>query len=297
MTLEVTQAAKDHIIKIGYDVAYGARPLRRVIQNMIEDPLAEQLLLGTYEPGQTVVVDKDPEAGLDIRAASSAKTPRRGLADRRRTRHGVRVAAAPRAATSARRAATAFLRWEGQCRTCGAWNSLVETLVRDEPRRAAAGAVRAGDAPGRARAGRRPSRPSTALPTGIGELDRVLGGGLVPGSLVLLGGEPGIGKSTLLLQVAAGVAEARRRGVLYATRRGVGRRRSGCGPRGSGSSTARPASAIRVVAETRGGPDRRAGARRSGPGCWSSTRSRPRRSTSSTGRRAASARCASRRCG
>jgi len=69
MALEVTQAAKDHIIKIGYDVAYGARPLRRVIQNMIEDVLAEQLLLGKYETGMTVVVDKSSEAGLDIRAA------------------------------------------------------------------------------------------------------------------------------------------------------------------------------------------------------------------------------------
>jgi ATP-dependent Clp protease ATP-binding subunit ClpC len=69
MQLEVTQAAKEHIIKLGYDVAYGARPLRRVIQNMIEDVLAEQLLLGKFEPGSTIVVDKDPEAGLDIRLA------------------------------------------------------------------------------------------------------------------------------------------------------------------------------------------------------------------------------------
>ena len=70
-------------------------------------------------------------------------------------------------------------------------------------------------------------------PVGIGELDRVLGGGLVAGSVVLLGGEPGIGKSTLLLQVAAGVAHARP-GVLYATGEesaGPGR---GCGPRASG---------------------------------------------------------------
>ena len=50
-------------------MAYGARPLRRVIQNMIEDVLAEHLLLGKYEPGSTIVVDKDPEAGLDIRLA------------------------------------------------------------------------------------------------------------------------------------------------------------------------------------------------------------------------------------
>jgi ATP-dependent Clp protease ATP-binding subunit ClpC len=66
MTLEVTQAAKDHIIKIGYDVAYGARPLRRVIQNMVEDVLAEQLLLRKYTQGMTIMVDKSSEAGLDI---------------------------------------------------------------------------------------------------------------------------------------------------------------------------------------------------------------------------------------
>jgi ATP-dependent Clp protease ATP-binding subunit ClpC len=71
MSLDVTPAAKDHIIKLGYDVAYGARPLRRVIQNMIEDVLAEHLLLGKYEPGTTIVVDKDPEAGLDIHAAET----------------------------------------------------------------------------------------------------------------------------------------------------------------------------------------------------------------------------------
>ena len=74
MSLEVTDAAKEHIIKLGYDVAYGARPLRRVIQNMVEDVLAEHLLLGRYEPGTTIVVDKDPEAGLDIHAADQ-RTP------------------------------------------------------------------------------------------------------------------------------------------------------------------------------------------------------------------------------
>jgi ATP-dependent Clp protease ATP-binding subunit ClpC len=74
MSLEVTQEAKDHIIKLGYDPAYGARPLRRVIQNMIEDVLAEHLLLAKYEPGTTIVVDRDPEAGLDIHAAE-VKTP------------------------------------------------------------------------------------------------------------------------------------------------------------------------------------------------------------------------------
>ena len=74
MSLEVTDAAKEHIIKLGYDVAYGARPLRRVIQNMVEDVLAEQLLLGSFEPGSTIVVDRDPEAGLDIHLAEP-RTP------------------------------------------------------------------------------------------------------------------------------------------------------------------------------------------------------------------------------
>jgi DNA repair protein RadA/Sms len=113
-----------------------------------------------------------------------------------------------------------FLRWEGQCRACSAWNSLVETQVRSEPRPSRAVGTGVGGAflttatrlvdvgePERAR-----------LPVGIGELDRVLGGGLVPGSVVLLGGEPGIGKSTLLLQAAAGIAGlVGPERVLYAT--------------------------------------------------------------------------------
>jgi ATP-dependent Clp protease ATP-binding subunit ClpC len=72
--LDITQDAKDHIIKLGYDVDYGARPLRRVIQSMVEDPLAEALLLGQYSPGQTVVVDRSPDAGLTIEALAE-KTP------------------------------------------------------------------------------------------------------------------------------------------------------------------------------------------------------------------------------
>jgi DNA repair protein RadA/Sms len=116
-----------------------------------------------------------------------------------------------------------FLRWEGQCRSCGGWNTLVETIVREVPRTA-----RRVDAAGAGGAGATASAESLAgiadadlprLPLGIGELDRVLGGGLVPGSLVLLGGEPGIGKSTLLLQAAAGLTRTAggTTGVLYAT--------------------------------------------------------------------------------
>ena len=64
--LQITQEAKDHIIKLGYDIDYGARPLRRVIQNMVEDQLAEGLLMGRFQPGMTVVVEKSEDAGLSI---------------------------------------------------------------------------------------------------------------------------------------------------------------------------------------------------------------------------------------
>ena len=106
----------------------------------------------------------------------------------------------------------AFLRWEGQCRACGAWNSLVETVVRDTPR-AARGVHIAPDSGAPVALTDIGESDVPRLATGIAELDRVLGGGIVPGSLVLVGGEPGIGKSTLLLQAAAGLG----RPVLYAT--------------------------------------------------------------------------------
>jgi DNA repair protein RadA/Sms len=103
--------------------------------------------------------------------------------------------------------AEVYLRWEGQCRACGAWNSLVETLVR-EPSRSTKSANRpAGLTRGGAVALADLHEAGVPrLPVGISEFDRVVGGGLVPGSLVLVGGEPGIGKSTLVLQAAAGLA-------------------------------------------------------------------------------------------
>jgi ATP-dependent Clp protease ATP-binding subunit ClpC len=72
--LEVSQEAKDHIIKLGYDADYGARPLRRVIQNLIEDPLAEALLVGRFKAGDTVVVDRSEASGLTIEPLAE-KTP------------------------------------------------------------------------------------------------------------------------------------------------------------------------------------------------------------------------------
>jgi DNA repair protein RadA/Sms len=109
-----------------------------------------------------------------------------------------------------------YLRWEGQCRSCESWNTLVETVVRVQTRadeaRTASRAARAGARPGATLESlAQPGEvPLPRIATGLAELDRVLGGGLVPGSLVLLGGEPGVGKSTLLLQVAAGVVAVER---------------------------------------------------------------------------------------
>ena len=110
-----------------------------------------------------------------------------------------------------------FLRWEGQCRSCAAWNTLVETVVTARAS-ARAGATRPARTAEPVPLSAPADAPTPRLSTGMRELDRVLGGGIVPGSLLLIGGEPGVGKSTLLLQVAGGVAGAPDpRGVLYAT--------------------------------------------------------------------------------
>ncbi len=111
-------------------------------------------------------------------------------------------------------------RWLGRCPECGAWSTLVEESLGGEagaaPARDLLGADPTATATGVAR--RLAEIEASALPriaTGVAELDRVLGAGLVPGSVVLLGGEPGIGKSTLALQVAAGAKTAGP--ILYLT--------------------------------------------------------------------------------
>ncbi|MGE5505581.1 MAG: DNA repair protein RadA [Actinomycetota bacterium] len=94
-------------------------------------------------------------------------------------------------------------RWVGKCEACGDWNSIVEEAVREEVPKGLSGGK-----------GKRiefvtlegTAAPLPRLPTGIAELDRVCGGGLVPGSCLLVGGDPGIGKSTMLLQAAAGLS-------------------------------------------------------------------------------------------
>ena len=131
MTLEITQAAKEHLIKLGYDQAYGARPLRRTIQNLIEDPLAEHLLLGRYNQGDTIVVDLDPDGNGLTHRGHRGEDAGRSLTPGRRVARVARV----QSRFVCQSCGAAVPRWEGQCRTCGEWNTLVETVVRDEPRR------------------------------------------------------------------------------------------------------------------------------------------------------------------
>ena len=98
-------------------------------------------------------------------------------------------------------------RWQGRCDACGAWNSIIEEnptggIGAQAARKAGKG--RLIEFQGLASTGSEPPRTAT----GIGELDRVTGGGFVPGSVILLGGEPGVGKSTLLIQACASLARA-----------------------------------------------------------------------------------------
>ena len=124
----------------------------------------------------------------------------------------------------------AYVRWSGRCEACGEWNTLVEE----------------GSAAPTARSSRKgrlfvveplKGEPNEAprLPSGMAEFDRVTGGGLVRGSVLLLGGDPGIGKSTLLLEVAAAFARAGHRAVYI----------SGRGSRGPGAAARRTAWSLR----------------------------------------------------
>ena len=101
---------------------------------------------------------------------------------------------------------SAQAKWSGRCPACGAWNSLVEEIQSRPP-----GAL----APTRGARGRmglefetleQTAATAPRIATGVVGFDRVCGGGVVPGSAILLGGDPGVGKSTLLLQVAANAA-------------------------------------------------------------------------------------------
>src|SRR5499427_3366062 len=116
-------------------------------------------------------------------------------------------------------------KWQGRCDQCGEWNTLVEEIVAPRVVAGTASARRAAGARGLAEGGSVAVAPrlrdvvgshADRWQTGLDEFDFVLGGGIVPGSMILVGGERGIGKSTLLLQVAARLEQAGRP-VLYAT--------------------------------------------------------------------------------
>ena len=104
-------------------------------------------------------------------------------------------------------------KWQGQCAACGEWNTLVAEILTAKPRKPNQASGAQNDASSSLAA--LAVAESPRLSTGSGELDRVLGGGLVPGSVTLIGGDPGIGKSTLMLQAAAALNASG--AVLYAT--------------------------------------------------------------------------------
>src|SRR5688500_15924305 len=105
-------------------------------------------------------------------------------------------------------------RWQGQCPACSAWNTLVEELNTKSKKEKSAPSAH-GRTPTKSQPlGEITSTSEARWATDLDEFDFVLGGGIVPGSLILIGGEPGIGKSTLLLQVAARLASSGRR-ALY----------------------------------------------------------------------------------
>jgi DNA repair protein RadA/Sms len=98
------------------------------------------------------------------------------------------------------------LRWQGQCPQCNAWNTLVESVVEQGGPNASRFSALAGNTSRLQALAELEPREAPRIPTGIEEFDRVLGGGLVPGGVVLIGGDPGIGKSTLLLQALCRLA-------------------------------------------------------------------------------------------
>ena len=223
-----------------------------------------------------------------------------------KTLHALRESLAPPNALVSPKAKTVYRctdcgadhpKWAGRCDACGEWNTLVEEMATSRAAATASGRRVAGsEVDGRGRQRRADSAPSRhqelrGPPTGrpaSGEFDFVLGGGIVPGSMVLVGGEPGIGKSTLLLQVAGRLQAAR---PLDALRRPARNRRSrsSCAPTGCDGSRGRCRAAQRDASSRRSSPP----PARSGPTRSSSIRSRRSSPAISRARPATSGRCAS----
>src|SRR5215475_10635199 len=104
-------------------------------------------------------------------------------------------------------------RWQGKCEACGEWNTIVEEGAAADARMAGPGKPARKGRPFALEPLAGESLDAPRLPSGIAELDRVTGGGFVRGSVLLVGGDPGIGKSTLLIQAAAALARAGHRAV------------------------------------------------------------------------------------
>ncbi|MFN8111074.1 MAG: DNA repair protein RadA [Thermoleophilia bacterium] len=129
-------------------------------------------------------------------------------------------------------------RWVGRCASCQAWGAVSEAVAT--PRGRALEVV-----PGVVRLGDTAEAPPARMATGLEELDRVLGGGLVPGSLVLVGGEPGIGKSTMVLQALAALGEAGRDVLLVTGEESLAQVRT------RAMRLTAPTDSVGVLAETR----------------------------------------------
>jgi DNA repair protein RadA/Sms len=137
-------------------------------------------------------------------------------------------------------------RWAGRCPGCGEWNTLVEQVRPAAPRAAGAGDARHRAAPvSPVRLADVEAVDHERLSTGIGELDNVLGGGIVPGSLVLIGGSPGIGKSTLTTMALANLCAAGRRTLYVSAEESAAQIRLRAQRLGGGEALAVP-----VIAET-----------------------------------------------
>ena len=177
------------------------------------------------------------------------------------------------------------VKWVGRCGECQAWGSVSE-VGAVTVRTTAASAVERPAVP----IGEVDARRAVARPTGVPEFDRVLGGGIVPGAVVLVAGEPGIGKSTLLLDVAARAARSGEHGerrVLY-----VSGEESAAQVRTRAERIEAMARTLYLASETDLGDRARPDRRRSSPSWSSSTRCRRSAAPRSRGRPATSARSA-----
>ena len=276
--LDITQEAKDHIIKLGYDVGlrrataaarhpeHGRGPARggAAAGPVPARPDGGRGPVTRRRPDHRAARREDARREEPVEAWPGPRCPRHAAVARTESRYVCQTCGAVSAA------------WEGRCHVCGEWGSLVETLVRP---RASHDARRATGAPGGATPrplGEVASRPVERLPVGIGEVDRVLGGGLVPGALVLLGGEPGIGKSTLVH------GDRRGRGTRW--RGGLGPSRRACCTRPARSQRSSCTCGRRVSTSSKAARAPASGARRDLPrgACLPPPRSHDPGSSSST---------------